>query len=92
MGFWRQGHWKYQELRPSYRAEITNIGGIVELHWAEVLLLVLQGKIEITLGEDRHELDAGDCLAMVLDRPITYRNPTSRPARYCVVIVAPRPV
>lgn len=53
---------------------------------------VLQGKIEITLGEDRHELDAGDCLAMVLDRPITYRNPTSRPARYCVVIVAPRPV
>jgi transcriptional regulator with XRE-family HTH domain len=53
---------------------------------------VLDGKIEVTLGEDRYELDAGDCLAMVLDRPITYRNPTSTAARYCVIIVAPRPV
>lgn len=52
---------------------------------------VLQGTIEITLGDDHHELNTGDCLAMVLDRPITYHNPTSKPARYCVVIVAPRP-
>jgi hypothetical protein len=27
----------------------------------------------------------------MLDRPITYHNPTQRPARYCVVIVGPRP-
>ncbi|MFO1079540.1 MAG: XRE family transcriptional regulator [Reyranellaceae bacterium] len=47
---------------------------------------VLQGAIEITLGEAVHALAAGDCLAMVLDRPITYRNRTSRPARYAVVI------
>lgn len=52
---------------------------------------VLQGMIEVVLGEERFELGAGDCLAMVLDRPITYHNPTSKPARYCVVIVAPRP-
>ena len=52
---------------------------------------VLQGMIEVVLGEERFELAAGDCLAMVLDRPITYHNPTPRPARYCVVIVAPRP-
>ena len=51
---------------------------------------VLQGMIEVVLGEERFELGAGDCLAMVLDRPITYHNPTARPARYCVVIVAPR--
>ena len=51
---------------------------------------VLQGTIEVVLGDDRFELSAGDCLAMVLDRPITYHNPTARPARYCVVIVAPR--
>ena len=49
---------------------------------------VLQGTIEVTLGDERHELDAGDCLAMVLDKPITYRNPTSKPARYAVVIVS----
>lgn len=52
---------------------------------------ILQGTIEIVLGDERFELSAGDCLAMVLDRPITYHNPTPRPARYCVVIVAPRP-
>ena len=47
--------------------------------------------VEVLLGEERFELRAGDCLAMVLDRPITYHNPTPRPARYCVVMVAPRP-
>lgn len=52
---------------------------------------VLQGMIEVVLGEERFELGAGDCLAMVLDRTITYHNPTPRPARYCVVIVSPRP-
>jgi transcriptional regulator with XRE-family HTH domain len=52
---------------------------------------VLQGMIEVVLGEERFELRAGDCLAMVLDRPIAYHNPTAKPARYCVVIVAPRP-
>lgn len=51
---------------------------------------VLQGTIDVTLGDERFELRAGDCLAMVLDRPITYHNPTTKPARYCVVIVAPR--
>lgn len=52
---------------------------------------VLEGTIDVRLGSERFELGAGDCLAMVLDRPITYHNPTQRPARYCVVIVAPRP-
>ncbi|MBP6768038.1 MAG: helix-turn-helix transcriptional regulator [Reyranella sp.] len=52
---------------------------------------VLEGRIEMTLGEEQFELCAGDCLAMVLDRPITYHNPSGNPARYCVVIVAPRP-
>ena len=52
---------------------------------------VLQGMIEVVLGEERFELGAGDCLAMVLDRTITYHNPTPRPAHYCVVIVSPRP-
>lgn len=51
---------------------------------------VLEGRIEVTLGEEPFELCVGDCLAMVLDRPIAYHNPTQNPARYCVVIVAPR--
>jgi len=47
---------------------------------------VLEGTIEVTLGDDRHRLGAGDCLAMVLDRPMSYYNPTRQPARYAVVI------
>lgn len=49
---------------------------------------VLQGMIEVVLGDKHHDLHVGDCLAMVLDRPIAYHNPTTKPARYCVVVVA----
>lgn len=52
---------------------------------------VLEGMIQVMLGDEGFELRHGDCLAMMLDRPITYHNPTQRPARYCVVIVGPRP-
>jgi transcriptional regulator with XRE-family HTH domain len=47
---------------------------------------VLQGTLEVTQGNARHELGAGDCLAMVLDQPITFRNRTAKPVRYVVVI------
>jgi transcriptional regulator with XRE-family HTH domain len=47
---------------------------------------VLEGRIELRLGEQRHLLEAGDCLAMQLDRPLTYHNPTRKPARYAVVL------
>jgi len=47
---------------------------------------VLQGALEGTLGKTRHELGTGDCLAMVLDQPITFRNRTARPVRYVVII------
>ncbi len=49
---------------------------------------VLEGAIEVTVGDARHDLATGDCLAFVLDRPTAYRNRTRAPARYAVVIVA----
>jgi len=49
---------------------------------------VLEGAIDITLGAERHRLRKGDCLAMQLDRPTMFHNPTRRPARYAVVIAA----
>lgn len=52
---------------------------------------VLEGCIEVSLGEAHHRLLAGDCLAMVLDQPISYHNPTRKPARYAVVIVTEHP-
>jgi transcriptional regulator with XRE-family HTH domain len=47
---------------------------------------VLEGVIEITLGKKTHRLQQGDCLAIHLDGPITYYNPTNKRARYAVVI------
>jgi transcriptional regulator with XRE-family HTH domain len=49
---------------------------------------VLDGAIEVTVGEDRHALQAGDCLAFVLDKPVTFQNRTRKLARYAVVIVS----
>ncbi len=47
---------------------------------------LLEGTIDVTVGDTRHRLAAGDCLAMVLDRPITFHNPTRKRARYAVVL------
>ncbi len=49
---------------------------------------VLEGVIVITLGGDSHRLRTGDCLAMQLDHPTLFHNPTRKPARYAVVIAA----
>ena len=47
---------------------------------------VLEGAIDITLGAERHRLRQGDCLAMQLDRPTMFHNPTRKPTRYAVVM------
>ena len=49
---------------------------------------VLEGASDITLGEDRHRLREGDCLAMQLDRPTIFHNATRKPTRYAVVIAS----
>jgi hypothetical protein len=42
--------------------------------------------MELTQGGLTHRLEAGDCLAMQLDGPMEYRNPTRKAARYAVVV------
>ena len=49
---------------------------------------VLEGAIDVTVGSERHRLGAGDCLALVLDLPVVYSNPTAAAARYAVVIAS----
>jgi uncharacterized cupin superfamily protein len=49
---------------------------------------VLDGAIDVTLGTERHRLRAGDCLAMQLDCPTMFHNPTRKRTRYAVVIAA----
>jgi transcriptional regulator with XRE-family HTH domain len=47
---------------------------------------VLEGSIDVELGGQRHSLHAGDCLAMRLDQPLIFSNPTPQAARYVVAI------
>lgn len=49
---------------------------------------LLQGTMNITVGRECYRLREGDCLAMQLNRPTMFRNPTRRPARYAVVIAS----
>src|SRR5437899_1547513 len=52
---------------------------------------MLQGIMDITLGDECHRLREGDCLAMELNQPTIFRNPTRKPARYAVVIASETP-
>lgn len=49
---------------------------------------LLEGAMNITMGKEHHELKAGDCLAMQLDRPMMFHNPTRKAARYVVVLAS----
>jgi transcriptional regulator with XRE-family HTH domain len=47
---------------------------------------LLEGEIEVSLGEQSWRLKPGDCLAMREDQPISYANPGRKPARYLVAL------
>ena len=44
--------------------------------------------MEITIDGKPWRLRSGDCLAMVLNRPISFRNPTRKAARYAIALTA----
>ena len=52
---------------------------------------LLEGAIDVSVGAARHRLREGDCLAMELDAPTMFHNPTRKPARYAVVIASDAP-
>ncbi|MBC7817662.1 MAG: helix-turn-helix transcriptional regulator [Planctomycetaceae bacterium] len=49
---------------------------------------VLEGTIEITMHKECHRLREGDCLAMQLDGPKIFHNPTRKTARYVLVVAS----
>jgi transcriptional regulator with XRE-family HTH domain len=76
------------EFPPGQRVVLeggTPEGAIDEQVW------VLEGAMTLTLGGTCHRLEAGDCLALHVDGPIEFRNPTRRAARYVVVIATGAP-
>jgi transcriptional regulator with XRE-family HTH domain len=47
---------------------------------------IFEGEMRMTTGDETYELFAGDCLFMPVGEGHVFHNPTSKPARYCVVL------
>ncbi len=53
---------------------------------ADQQVFVLEGRMELTVGERTYALDTGDCLHMHFGEPIVFRNPSDRTTRYVLVV------
>ena len=60
--------------------EGAHLAGVDQHVW------ILEGTMEVTVDDDVHRLDTGDCLHMRLDQTIRFRNPGDHAARYVVVL------
>jgi transcriptional regulator with XRE-family HTH domain len=49
---------------------------------------VLEGAMDLTVGDTTWHMLKGDCLAMTLDQPVVFFNPTNSTTRYAVVLVS----
>ncbi len=47
---------------------------------------IIEGEIELGVGNETYRLLAGDCLCMDIEQPIIFRNPSNQPARYLVAL------
>lgn len=71
------------QFPPGARVAFESAGRDARVHQQ---VWLLEGTMDITLGAERHRLREGDCMAMLLDRPIMFHNPTRKAARYAVVL------
>jgi transcriptional regulator with XRE-family HTH domain len=67
------------------RVAYDNTPREVEVHQQ---VWMIDGVMEVTADGTPWRLEAGDCLAMRLDGPVVYRNPTRKRARYLVAFCA----
>ena len=49
---------------------------------------MIEGRLQVTLGEQSWVLETGDCLGMRLNQPTTFYNPTQSPSHYLVALVS----
>jgi transcriptional regulator with XRE-family HTH domain len=52
----------------------------------EQQIWVLDGALEVDLGDETFHLEKGDCFYMRFGLPIRFRNPSKRPIRYAVIL------
>jgi transcriptional regulator with XRE-family HTH domain len=53
---------------------------------ADQHLWIFEGTLDVSVGEDRFRLHAGDCLMMRFGQPILIRNPAGQKVRYAVIV------
>ncbi|WP_372422686.1 helix-turn-helix domain-containing protein [Salinarimonas chemoclinalis] len=68
---------------PGGRVVLDNALGF---HGLAQQVWLIEGRLDLTVGEETTRLEAGDCLFMRLDAPIAFLNPGETPARYAVVL------
>jgi transcriptional regulator with XRE-family HTH domain len=47
---------------------------------------IIEGEIELGLGDETYRLSAGDCLCMDIEQPTIFRNVSGQSARYLVAL------
>ncbi|WP_299472224.1 helix-turn-helix domain-containing protein [uncultured Roseibium sp.] len=52
-------------------------------------LVLLEGKLEMTIGDARYQLQPGDCLRFRLNAANAYHAPGPGPARYLLTVITP---
>jgi len=52
-------------------------------------LVLLEGTLVMTIGDERHELRPGDCLRFRLNAANAYHAPGPGPARYLLTVITP---
>jgi XRE family transcriptional regulator, regulator of sulfur utilization len=66
----------------------ARLAGMPHLSGTREYFTCLDGRVEIVVAADRHDLDVGDVLAFPGNTPHSYRNPdTRRPARGISVVI-----
>ncbi len=59
-------------------------------HYGEQFLFVLEGKVEITAGDQTHKLSGGDSVYLAAGTPYSWRNPGKESAELISVITPPQ--
>lgn len=73
------------ELPPGARVAYEGSARAAGVHQQVV---VLAGRVVLSIGTATHVLEAGDCAAMRLDGPIMFHNPGVEASRHLVALVA----
>jgi transcriptional regulator with XRE-family HTH domain len=68
---------------PGQRVAYDSVSHNADIHQQ---VWMIEGAMDISVGEQHWRLEAGDALAMRLDRHIVYHNPTRKQARYLVAL------